>query len=490
MTARSRLVRTACLAAIALLAGPGCQPAPRASLRTAAAPPPAAVAATGLVRVDLSAIAAAWSPRRLLTNPPLIGLGDVLKVKLVVRGQGMTAVSSEAVAIDAAVPGADMLLSLAVPAGHNRVFEVQGLNGDGQVCKHLSGLASVTTGQDVTVTVDALSDAAARVVDVMLTDAKLGAPEVRALAAGDLRDKLMAYIDLYTLRNGLLNEYQGLNPVYFRAHALASTLRVSGITVLDNGVVEALNASAASDQLVVVRDTANAYVPNATVTLLATYPQLLPKGNAKAEYAFNRVPPGRWAVAVSYGGKVTYGSLEAVDFAPGVPPSPVTIVVPTPPPVVPATVPRVLYGPTTLLADVTGTTLAGATLSTVLNGAGGSKDPSLSIVAAAGSEAELQLTDTGNANYSAYSFLRFRGRAITAGVPLLVRLTRDGNAFGTSFELPAGGLSSSPTWQEFKIPLNLLSANLAELATANGVRFTTFSPNADFRLDDIQLEGM
>jgi hypothetical protein len=149
------------------------QPAPANSQATAIAH------ATGTVSIQLANVFP-----RMATRPARATLGfgvndtgfsqlDIVRVRLKVAGAGLPATTLAEVGWTPAEGGSGTPTALRaeVPAGPNRIFTLEGLNADGQVVMRLRSAATVAASGDTAVTINFLTDAAARVLEAMVKQA-------------------------------------------------------------------------------------------------------------------------------------------------------------------------------------------------------------------------------------------------------------------------------------------------------------------------------
>ncbi len=363
--------RAIAVLAAAIVVASGCQvfsparPTGRAILRVAPAG-----ATTGLVRLDMARLRAAWSTRALKSLVPE-SLGEVAKVRLSVAGPGITTALSASMPFtagwspDPVDPSAGMTLSLVVPAGLNRVFTLEGLNADDQPVRRLMAAASVTGGEPIALEMSYLTDAAAQVLHDLVSRPALTASEeaafdalsgdplqsalagttapdkagiVASLASADLIAALTSHVNQVVGYNAATNTFSGADPGRFRARLLANLLRLSGKAALATTPDPRLAPPAAGLVSVVVQDSSGNAIPGAAAAVYDPYrPYGAPKGTSS--YDFMDVPPGTWTVVATYGGQQVYRTVTVVD---GAPTGPVTITLsggtpsPTPMPVITA----------------------------------------------------------------------------------------------------------------------------------------------------------
>lgn len=475
MAPRPRAPRAVLAAAIAALLAAGCA-AP-------AAPPPAAIpmrvepaaqAGMGLVRVDLRAVEAAWGAGRRLQT--ISEKSPATQVQLAVRGPGMSERTSAAMALGQGGVVGNGTLTLQVPAGFNRVFELRGLNADNKVVKRMRGLTDVTAAQEVNVVVTVAHDAAARVVEDLLGTSGAGSA-ASALETQSLAAPLDAFISNFTDAEG------GTTAPYFKSRELAARLRASGMSAL---TTELLDEGFFEPELgtvrVQVKDQANGQsLAGADVVLISPYHDVFEwQTKADGTFEWDPVPPGSWTLRVRYDGVTKYVAVEpalaagltTVEMEPFV-----------------QTGSRRLLFERGLAAQTFSVPLAPAL--SMQNGARGGNDRAVEFAPNNGPiDWTLTLATAGETVSPTWTRLHVKARGTDLGpAAVRVELMAGANALVGGADLGgANGIAPEvSTFSDYSVNLADLVTIAGDLATADGVRFTA-PGDVGFVLDEVWLD--
>ena len=277
----------------------------------------AALAPAGTVRVSFAGLRGWRTGRRL---QELDGAAIAL-VRLTATGPDIatpitvTAPFTADASAQPAVPLAGEI-SVTIPAGKNRVFVLEGLDTDGRVIAVMRTLGSLAGGNR-RLTINADTDAAARVLASLLAgpqdgDAVDTAGVGATLAAEDIAEDLLAFVNGLTQYNAATNTYSGVvPPVNFRDRVLADLLRADGRTVLEADPTAEIQDTAGSTIPVRVVENGSP-VADATVTLYDPY-QSPVQTDADGQASFTSVPPGTWTLVAQAGGKTVSTTVQARD---------------------------------------------------------------------------------------------------------------------------------------------------------------------------------
>lgn len=343
MRVPARPLRALAIVAAAVALASGCH-LPGASLPAILRIAPAGVA-TGLVRVDLAKLQQAWGARQLQVAGVPNATEVVLNLRLTVAGPGISGTASAAVPFvppAAGSTGPVAALTLAVPAGANRIFTLEGLNADGQPVRRLMAAAAVVGGEPVALEMTYLSDAVARVIDDLVRRPALSATEAAAfdaltgdqlqtalvgtqapdragiaakLGTTDFVAPLTAHVDAVVGYDAGTNAFTATDPVHFRARLLANLVRLNGLPAAGATPDPRLAQTSAATFAVRVLDSAGAAFPGANVLLFAPR-KAFGAEKTPGTYEFVGVPAGTWVVAASYGATTVYRSVNVLDGAP------------------------------------------------------------------------------------------------------------------------------------------------------------------------------
>jgi hypothetical protein len=301
---RPRLRPAALPLAIAALAASACgAPAPTP-------PVPAGTTAASLVTVsaDPGALRAGVA-RRALLGANFQAQQDIATVRLVAVGPELGApLTSAAVAVswNGSAPTTQEPIALAVPAGPNRAFALEGLDADGHVIASLATLATVKDAATA-LTFNADSDAAGRVL-MDLYAAGLGTDALAtALKTADQTAGLLGFVNGLTGYDASANTFGGVNPLGLDRATLIGRLQTQGVAMLTKATAQALPGTDALKQeawakvrvqIVGLAGTADEAASPGSVTVDVFDPFSSSVAGRTSEVTLPRVVPGDWAVRV------------------------------------------------------------------------------------------------------------------------------------------------------------------------------------------------
>lgn len=269
------------------------------------------------VRVSLAGLSGWWKGRRLHD----VDGAAIVQVRLTATGPGIASPITATALFDTeaeSLPAVPMTgeISVTVPAGKNRIFVLEGLDADGRVIAVMRTLGSLAGGNR-RLTINADTDAAARVLASLLAGPQDGDAVDTAgvgvtLAAEDIAEDLLAFVNGLTQYNAATNTYSGaVPPVNFRDRVLADLLRADGRTVLEAAPSAEVQDTAGSTIPVRVVENGSP-VADATVTLFDPYHSPV-QTDADGQASFTSVPPGTWTLVAQAGGTTVSTTVQARD---------------------------------------------------------------------------------------------------------------------------------------------------------------------------------
>lgn len=324
---RQRSLLTAAVAPLVVIAAiAGCQgPAPVVPAPVA----PAAEAGYGTIEIDMASVRSLFGDRRVQSHDgPNDPATTVTKMAIKVYAFGMSPVEAVIPYTDSdheppVATEADPLatFSLNVPAGHNRVFVVKGLNAQNAVLHQFHSLGSVQAGSALTVKLSAMHDAAARALLDLMGPTPAGQTDPTgfpsALAGSDYTAALLDFVQRTTGYDPASNSYSGFSPTNFRSRNLALNLRQAGKTFLaaDPPATSPLLVEGSGEGTVTVINYDQPWPYPLEIEVRT--PAKRKAGEASAITTFSDLPPGEWDVLVKSGSRVAWTRMRIGEFGDG-----------------------------------------------------------------------------------------------------------------------------------------------------------------------------
>jgi hypothetical protein len=286
--------RVALTGLVAIAAVAGCRTAPSASLVVAPAQ------AMGTVTADLGALFASLKGRHVLGAG--FATNGITHVRLNAMGPGMAELNGALVPYGATGVAPTAPITLAVTAGINRNFLLEGLDAQGHVLASALSLADVPAGASLALTFNGNTNVAADVLHELLfpteTSPVAGAAPWNAQS---VIGPLLAFVDRITDYDEASNEFHRVDPLAVDKPYLVSQLRANGPTWLTNTTTLPAQLSEEVWGELTIQPTqvelSNLYgISDGAITfqLFDSVSSPLSTANGAGEYRFTHIAPGHY----------------------------------------------------------------------------------------------------------------------------------------------------------------------------------------------------